>query len=657
MSAARVKLYSAFALAVIVTVLLLTLNDSSLTHGQEAVVSAEEELAARHAPVLLISALEDCYPNGGYDPAAVEIVLDQPANSLFDDQGQLVTRAPGASDVFDQPRRYYINWPGNPKNPGCGYERRYRELRVDLPVVAYAHLAREEGVKGVAVQYWFFYFYNDFLNVHEGDWEMIQVVYDEAETPEQALDQEPTRLAYSGHAGGEQASWSDRKVRTEGSHPVVYVARGSHAAYFESGTYLGVAKAGTVFGCDYAESPFRQVSPEIVLLPDEAGREDPLAWIEYDGMWGEDKGTLYSGPTGPKERGRWDKPISWTNDLRHFSERISSDPVVGLDPLGPVCTVIGWGSQALIWYREHPFVVAGGVIGMVVASASVLGSGIPDRLTRTSRRGLAQHSELRPASIRRPGFLIRPRTSGTVAWGAIRLYSSRPLLFVGIGAVFIPFAALLGIVQALLGTTWLEDRVDTVFMEPVFMAAVSSFGALVATVTAGAATAAAIGELDAGRKTSALGAYRLVQRRMASVAGANAGSTAVVAGLALTVVGLPLAINRLISWAFVNHEVMLHEANAIGALHSSGAHVSGNWWRCVGILVWVGLLVAIPGPAIAFAFLVFTEPPVTQSVHVVNMALYAGLLLPLSGISSTLLFGDLVWRRDEEEARRARERN
>jgi hypothetical protein len=118
------------------------------------------------------------------------------------------------------------------------------------------------------------------------------------------------------------------------------------------------------------------------------------------------------------------------------------------------------------------------------------------------------------------------------------------------------------------------------------------------------------------------------------------------------VIGLPVAINRLVSWAFVNHEVMLRRSIAISALHSSGAQVSGNWWRCVGILVWVGLFVTIPAPAIAFAFLVFTEPPVTQSVHIVNMAVYAGLLLPLAAISSTLLFGDLVWRRDEEASRR-----
>jgi NADH:ubiquinone oxidoreductase subunit 6 (subunit J) len=101
---------------------------------------------------------------------------------------------------------------------------------------------------------------------------------------------------------------------------------------------------------------------------------------------------------------------------------------------------------------------------------------------------------------------------------------------------------------------------------------------------------------------------------------------------------------------------MLRDANAVTALHFSGAHVSGNWWRCLGILVWVALLITIPGLVIAFAFLAFTEPPVTQSVHTVNMLLYAGFLLPFAVISLTLLYGDLIWRRDaQQRSRKVRE--
>jgi hypothetical protein len=338
------------------------------------------------------------------------------------------------------------------------------------------------------------------LNLHEGDWEMIQVIYDEAETAEDALSQQPTRLAYSGHAGGEQASWSDRKVHKDGDRPIVFVARGSHASYFEPGTYLGVAKAGTVFGCDPVEPPFRRISPEISLLPESANSpNEPFAWIEYDGGWGEERGDYFSGPTGPKARQLWTQPISWTNDRRDFSEKLADDPVIGLDPLGPVCTVIGWGSQALIWYWLNPLELGAGALGVVIVCGAVLGYGMPDRLTRTGRRRLAEEATLRSPSVLRPDFLVHPRTSGRIAWTAVKLYLRRPFLFVGIGALFIPLAALLGAIQGLLGTTWLEDRLNTALVEPVFMLVVSSLGALVATIFVGGATAAAIGELNAGK--------------------------------------------------------------------------------------------------------------------------------------------------------------
>ena len=74
-----------------------------------------------------------------------------------------------------------------------------------LNPTAYAHVAKEEGEPGIAVQYWYNYYYNDFANKHEGDWEMVQVMFDEADSAEEALQQEPTRTAFSGHAGGELA--------------------------------------------------------------------------------------------------------------------------------------------------------------------------------------------------------------------------------------------------------------------------------------------------------------------------------------------------------------------------------------------------------------------------------------------------------------------
>ena len=68
----------------------------------------------------------------------------------------------------------------------------------------YAHVATDPGYPGkLALQYWFFYPFNDFNNTHEGDWEMTQLVFDAADAPE-ALTKEPAKVGYSSHEGAER---------------------------------------------------------------------------------------------------------------------------------------------------------------------------------------------------------------------------------------------------------------------------------------------------------------------------------------------------------------------------------------------------------------------------------------------------------------------
>src|SRR5439155_2463620 len=74
----------------------------------------------------------------------------------------------------------------------------------------------------IALQYWYLYAYNDAGNYHEGDWEMVTVELD--------ADGTPLRACYSGHESGFQRPWE--RVQKKDGHPIVYVARGSHAAYF-----------------------------------------------------------------------------------------------------------------------------------------------------------------------------------------------------------------------------------------------------------------------------------------------------------------------------------------------------------------------------------------------------------------------------------------
>ncbi len=87
--------------------------------------------------------------------------------------------------------------------------------------VAYAR--QVEAVGHTLLQYWYLYVYNDFLNQHEGDWEMVTLVLGE--------DGEPVEVAYSNHHGGVRRAWED--APKAGDSPLVYVSRGSHAGYFD----------------------------------------------------------------------------------------------------------------------------------------------------------------------------------------------------------------------------------------------------------------------------------------------------------------------------------------------------------------------------------------------------------------------------------------
>ena len=83
--------------------------------------------------------------------------------------------------------------------------------RVGQPTV-YAHVATDPGHPGrLALQYWLFYVFNEFNNLHEGDWEMIQLNFD-ARDAREALAEEPVEVGYSSHEGAEQADWGDDKL-------------------------------------------------------------------------------------------------------------------------------------------------------------------------------------------------------------------------------------------------------------------------------------------------------------------------------------------------------------------------------------------------------------------------------------------------------------
>jgi hypothetical protein len=96
----------------------------------------------------------------------------------------------------------------------------------------------------IAVQYWFFYYFNDWrsgffgANDHEADWEMVTVYCYETEDGEVR----PAWAAYACHdyhGDDLRRRWDDaEELEVVDGHPVVYAGAGSHASYFRPGEYL-----------------------------------------------------------------------------------------------------------------------------------------------------------------------------------------------------------------------------------------------------------------------------------------------------------------------------------------------------------------------------------------------------------------------------------
>jgi hypothetical protein len=129
-------------------------------------------------------------------------------------------------------------------------------------VNVYAHVLQYEKTGDYAVQYWFLYLFNYRLNEHESDWEQITIMLDKDQNPKAAL--------YSSHASGYTRDWD--QMEHDGDHPIVYVARGSHANYFHAGTHpvtILCPKLAKRFGVCVSTLPIRDKSNGhgITLVP------------------------------------------------------------------------------------------------------------------------------------------------------------------------------------------------------------------------------------------------------------------------------------------------------------------------------------------------------------------------------------------------------
>ncbi len=596
----------------------------------------EQALAERHAPIVRLVAQTDvCGPGEPFVPTDVDRLLGDETVALRGpwNRTDLVKIGPSAEDLVGR-YEYHLDFPGDPLDAGCDYKQWARRLTQGSKPTVYAHVVGEPGRPGkVALQYWFFYPFNDFNNTHEGDWEMVQLVFDAADA-RAALDEDPVDVGYSSHEGAERASWDDDKLEVvDGTRPVVYPSRGSHANKYGSALWLG-SSADAGVGCDDTRGPHTELLPVVETIPsDDAAAREAYPWIAFEGRWGELQKAFFNGPTGPNQKTQWTKPITWSDDWRDRSYAVPAAGVFGTSTTDFFCSAVARGSKGLIQLLRNP-----GLTLLVLAAILGLAAFAIVRATWT------------PVA---PLRIARRRAWGQILSASARMYVKRPGLFLGLGLLLIPLSVVITLAQWVLlgGLDVLGSVSGELAGAWAFLSVV--IGTMLALLGLGlvqAACACALVEIDAGREIGAVGAYRLTFRRLRPLLGAIALFVVVWAVLTTTVFLIPVAIWIAVRWALVAPVVELEDRLPFRSLRRSGALVRGRWIR-VGSLVGVSAALAlVTGPLLGAILILLTNIPLVF-LNLVAGVVYA-LAMPFVALVTAYVYFDSRARVELEHAER-----
>ena len=280
-------------------------------------------LLAQYRPVVQYDSLESYYT----DSAAV--ISDRPGNELKRADGTVIAAAgPTAAGVpelnlaFLRPGTYANGEAVQPTDfiveVGTDYvsQARLMHARPGYANKCHGRVTEQQGVTWL--QYWFFMYYDDpgFLGAgtHEGDIEMIQLRLNASGDPDV--------VTYAQHRSGVTAAWN--QVEQQGSAPVVYSARGTHASMLRAGDLISDRSLLP----DHNDAKGPRLQLDLVVLS-----RDQTPWAFWPGHWGGTKpgnvvlggiGVEANSPTAPSEHHAWSDPAGF-----HASCEAAHVPPVG----------------------------------------------------------------------------------------------------------------------------------------------------------------------------------------------------------------------------------------------------------------------------------------------------------------------------------------
>lgn len=613
---------------------------ATLTSPAGAAASGDEaaqQLAQKYVPIAMLREQQHPPCNKSeeqYQPTSVETVLGNPTVTLTHElpDGKLedVMRAPTAADVAGLRDGYYLDLEGKVLGNTCVYARAFRKLLEEgkAPAITYAHIARERGHEGFVLQYWFFWYFNQFNDLHEGDWEGMQLSF-ESDTTAGALGEEPNEIIVFQHAGGERASWDDGKVRKEGTHPVVYPAAGSHATFYDSAVYLGNGQNGSGVGCDNTSEPLRELRLRPVLLPHAASQQGRFRWLSYRGRWGEREKGFNNGPTGPVTKTVWREPFAWMAAQRTTSPRLPGGSVVGPTVTSAFCGAVTAVTDLTHLATRSQVAALGIVAAILLVLVAFFG------LTRWG-----------PVDL---GRLRARRAFGQLLRTARRLYGRHWRTLVPIGLIAFPIVGGFSLLaEAITQGRVVDDVTNRAGVHLAFADLAETVGRPLAEVLVAAVVIVFVRELCRGRQPGFRDSVRGMLARFWRVVAAQLLAILGLFLLAATVIGFPFAVWKYVSWLFVQQEVLFTDKSIREAFRGSSELVRGRWWHTVRVAAPLWLLSVAAGPILGFA-LIFTGFSLVW-INLLGSLVFA-LFIPYVGVGRTLLYFDLQIRAEEEPAK------
>ena len=596
-----------------------------------ASVSATQRLVNAYSPIVMMRSQKDGLCNTSEEqyapPTTVNVVLGNPHVQLLERvDGHTIqrARAPTAADLAGKGENFYLNLPGNPLNPGCTYAKDYAALRRagKAPAVTYAHIAREPGYAGFAVQYWFYYYFNQFNDLHESDWEGMQITFDAKDATE-ALAKGPNEIVVFQHSGGEHTSWTDSRVQKHGRHPVVFSAAGSHATFYRSALWLGTGQNGSGVGCDNTTKPLTAYHPRAVLMPDTIPRTGKFAWLDFEGHWGQREAGFNDGPQGPNTKKVWQMPFSWMDATRTRSPEVPGESLMGPTVSHTFCGAVATVSRYINLKAQTSAGALG--IGLAIVVLVIL------PLVLTKWRPV----EMRP--------LRRARAGGQIVLAAGRLCGryAGPLLliaFVALLAVTV-LNGLESLIRHLLSANSRVSLTDSGSSSGSL--SLPSIGREVAAPFAAAIVIAFLRNLERGEDTRLRTTTMAVLRRLWRLIAVQLLIMLCLVALAATIIGIPVAIIKFIDWQFGQQEVLFEDRSIRQAMRGSTRLVRGHRWHTGTIAAALWLLSQIPAVLLGALF-IFTAIPAVW-INVLGAVVYALLLVYVSS-GRTLLYLDLAYR-------------